>query len=239
MILMNEIKNAMFIFNDRFKSLRYALLSLPILAILAFSLNRNAGSTSIIPTPAVDISVATASGKQTAILAGGCFWGVEAVFEHVKGVTDVVSGYSGGDATTANYDRVSSGKTGHAEAVQITYDPTKVTYDQLLQVYFTVAHDPTEVNRQGPDTGSQYRSAIFTTSDEQQKNATAYIAKLAQSKVFRQPIATTILPLNSFYAAETEHQNFIVRNPNYPYVVMYDLPKVEQLRKQFPKLYKS
>jgi len=235
---MNEIKNAMFIFNDRFKSLRYALLSLPILAILAFSLNRNVLSSSI-PATAVDISVATANGKQTAILAGGCFWGVEAVFEHVKGVTDVVSGYSGGDATTANYDRVSSGETGHAEAVQITYDPIKVTYDQLLKVYFTVAHDPTEVNRQGPDTGSQYRSAIFTTNDDQQKNATAYIAKLAQSKTFRQPIATTILPLNSFYAAETEHQNFIVRNPNYPYVVIHDLPKLEQLRKQFPKLYKS
>lgn len=226
-------------FNDRFKFLRYALLSLPVLAILTLSLNRNVGSTSSVPTSAADISLATASGKQTAILAGGCFWGVEAVFEHVKGVTDVVSGYSGGGATTASYAQVSSGQTGHAESVQITYDPKKITYDQLLKVYFTVAHDPTEVNRQGPDTGSQYRSAIFTTNDEQQKDAKAYIAKLAQSKTFPKPIATTISPLNSFYPAETEHQNFIARNPNYPYVVMFDLPKLEQLRKQFPELYKS
>lgn len=226
-------------FNDRLKFLRYAVLSLPVLAILILSLNRNVGSTSSVPTRAANISLATASGKQTAILAGGCFWGVEAVFEHVKGVTDVVSGYSGGDATTASYAQVSSGETGHAESVQITYDPKKVTYDQLLKVYFTVAHDPTEVNRQGPDTGSQYRSAIFTTNDEQQKDSKAYIAKLTQSKAFPKPIATTILPLNSFYPAETEHQNFIARNPNYPYVVMYDLPKLEQLRKQFPELYKS
>ena len=223
-------------FNDRFKAWRYVFFSLPIVALIAFSMNRNAISSSI-PTPAVDISQATANGKQTAIFAGGCFWGVEAVFEHVKGVSDVVSGYSGGDAKTANYYRVSSGQTGHAESIQITYDPTQISYGQLLKIYFSVAHDPTQVNRQGPDRGSQYRSAIFVTNDEQRQVAASYIAQLNQAKAFPKPIATQVGSLESFYAAEPEHQDFLARNPKYPYIVQHDLPKLEQLRKQFPELY--
>lgn len=223
-------------FNDRFKAWRYVFFSLPIVALIAFSMNRNAISSSI-PTPAVDISQATANGKQTAIFAGGCFWGVEAVFEHVKGVSDVVSGYSGGDAKTANYYRVSSGQTGHAESVQITYDPTQISYGQLLKIYFSVAHDPTQVNRQGPDRGSQYRSAIFVTNDEQRQVAASYIAQLNQAKAFPKPIATQVGSLESFYAAEPEHQDFLARNPKYPYIVQHDLPKLEQLRKQFPEFY--
>ena len=222
--------------NDRFKALRYVFFSLPIVALIAFSINRNAVSSNI-PTPAVDISKATANGKQTAIFAGGCFWGVEAVFEHVKGVSDVVSGYSGGDAKTANYYRVSSGQTGHAEAVQITYDPMQISYGQLLKIYFSVAHDPTQVNRQGPDRGPQYRSAIFVTNDERRQVAASYIAQLNQSKTFPKPIATQLGSLESFYAAEAEHQDFLARNPKYPYIVQHDLPKLEQLRKQFPELY--
>lgn len=222
--------------NDRFKSWRYIFFSLPIVALIALSINHSAASNSI-PTPAVDMSTATANGKQTAIFAGGCFWGVEAVFEHVKGVSDVVSGYSGGDAETANYDRVSSGQTDHAESVQIIYDPTQVSYDQLLKVYFSVAHDPTQVNRQGPDSGPQYRSAIFVTNDEQRQAATHYIAQLNQSKSFSKPIATQLNTLESFYAAEPEHQNFLTRHPNHPYIVQHDLPKLEQLRKQFPAFY--
>jgi len=222
--------------SDRFKSLRYVFFSLPIVALIAFSMNYNAVSNSI-PTAAVDISTATANGKQTAIFAGGCFWGVEAVFEHVKGVSDVVSGYSGGDAKTANYDRVSSGQTGHAESVQITYNPTQISYDQLLKIYFSVAHDPTQVNRQGPDRGSQYRSAIFVTNDEQRQTAASYIAQLNQAKAFPKPIATQLGSLESFYAAESEHQDFLARNPKHPYIVQHDLPKLEQLRKQFPALY--
>ncbi len=222
--------------NDRFKAWRYVFFSLPIVALIAFSMNRNAISNSI-PTPAVDISQATANGKQTAIFAGGCFWGVEAVFEHVKGVSDVVSGYSGGDAKTANYHRVSSGQTGHAESVQITYDPAQVSYGQLLKIYFSVAHDPTQVNRQGPDRGPQYRSAIFVTNDEQRRVAASYIDQLNQAKAFPKPIATQVGSLESFYAAEAEHQDFLARNPTYPYIVQHDLPKLEQLRKQFPEFY--
>lgn len=187
--------------------------------------------------PAIDISASTVKGAQTAIFAGGCFWGVEAVFEHLKGVSDVVSGFSGGDAATANYDRVSSGQTGHAEAVKITYDPAQISYGQLLKVYFLVAHDPTQLNRQGPDSGTQYRSAIFVDNAEQERVAKAYIAQLDQNKVFQTPIVTQFAPAATFYAAEDYHQNFIDRNPTYPYVVIHDLPKLEQLKQQFPNLY--
>jgi peptide-methionine (S)-S-oxide reductase len=161
------------------------------------------------------------------------------VFDHVKGVSQVVSGYSGGEAKTAQYERVSTGQTGHAEAVQITYDPQQISYGQLLKIYFSVAHDPTQVNRQGPDTGPQYRSAIFFTDADQQKVAQAYIAQLNQAQVFTAPIATELAPLNQFYAAEDYHQNFIVHNPAYPYVVIHDLPKLTQLQKLFPDWYKS
>jgi peptide-methionine (S)-S-oxide reductase len=226
--------------NPSFKSLRYGILSLLILScfsLLAVAIAQTS-TRAVIPTPTTDISTNVVKGKQTAVLAGGCFWGVEAVFEHVKGVSEVVSGYSGGSATTAQYERVGSGQTGHAEAVKITYDPTQISYGQLLKVYFSVAHDPTQVNRQGPDTGTQYRSAIFFGDDNQQRVARAYIDQLNQAKAFPKAIATQLVPLKEFYAAESYHQNFIVHNPDYPYVVIHDLPKLDQLRKQFPELYK-
>jgi peptide-methionine (S)-S-oxide reductase len=233
------------------KNWRYALLGLilgiPLLLWTAVGGFRTTTATANIPTAAVDIPAATSSvaslaakpGTQTAVLAGGCFWGVEAVFDHVKGVSEVVSGYSGGAAKTAQYERVSTGQTGHAEAVKITYDPTQISYGQLLKVYFSVAHDPTQVNRQGPDTGTQYRSAIFFTSPDQQKVAQSYITQLNQAQVFAAPIATELVPLNDFYAAEDYHQKFIAHNPAYPYVVVHDLPKLANLKKQFPDLYKS
>jgi peptide-methionine (S)-S-oxide reductase len=192
-----------------------------------------------LPTPILDNSIALAKGEQTAVLAGGCFWGMEAVFEHLTGVSAVVSGFSGGSAATAQYEAVSSGQTEHAEAVQITYDPSQISYGKLLQVYFAVAHEPTQLNRQGPDWGTQYRSAIFFANDEQRQIAQAYINQLNQARAFNQPIVTQLQPLKAFYAASEYHQNFIARNPNYPYVVVHDLPKLKQLREQFPTLYKN
>lgn len=190
-----------------------------------------------IPAPTLDAPLATAKGEQTAVLAGGCFWGVEAVFEHVKGVIGVKSGYAGGTANTADYETVSMGQTGHAESVRITYDPSQITYGQLLRVFFSVAHDPTQLNRQGPDTGSQYRSAIFYASDEQRRIAEAYIAQLNQAKVFDEQIVTQVAALKAFYEAEDYHQDFAAHHPNHSYIVAHDLPKVENLRKQFPDLY--
>jgi peptide-methionine (S)-S-oxide reductase len=192
-----------------------------------------------IPNPAVDAPLATTKGEQTAVLAGGCFWGVEAVFEHVKGVSRVESGYAGGSAETAQYMTVSSGQTGHAESVQIIYDPSQITYGQLLKVFFAVAHNPTEMNRQGPDVGTQYRSAIFYTNEEQKRIAEKYIAQLDQAKVFTQKIATQVVPLKSFFAAEGYHQNYLVNHPNEPYIVYHDMPKLEALRKQLPELYRE
>jgi peptide-methionine (S)-S-oxide reductase len=192
-----------------------------------------------LPAPIRDSMIATANGEQTAVFAGGCFWGMEAVFEHLKGVSEVVSGFSGGSAATAEYERVSAGQTDHAEGVKITYDPSQISYGKLLQVYFAVAHDPTQLNRQGPDWGRQYRSAIFFANDEQRTIATAYIKQLGQARVFQQPIVTQLEPLNAFYAAGESHQNFIARNPSHPYVVLHDLPKVQQLKKQFPDLYRN
>jgi peptide-methionine (S)-S-oxide reductase len=186
--------------------------------------------------PTKDIPATPSTGSQTIVLAGGCFWGMEAVFEQLKGVSNVVSGFSGGTAATAHYDTVSSGKTDHAEAVQITYDPKQISFGQLLKIYFFVAHDPTQVNRQEPDNGKQYRSAIFFASPEQQRVAKAYIDRLNQSHIFPQPIATQLVSLTKFYAAEDYHQNFIDRNPKYPYVVVNDLPKLDRLRQQFPDL---
>lgn len=191
------------------------------------------------PSPAIDSPKATVTGQQTVVLAGGCFWGMEAVFDHLKGVSNVVSGFSGGQAETAHYETVGTGETGHAEAVKITYDPSQISYGQLLKVFFSIAHDPTQLNRQGPDSGTQYRSAIFFTNPEQQQIAQAYINQLNQAHSFHQPIVTQLVPLNKFYAAEEYHQNFIAHNPNYPYVVMYDLPKLHQLKNQFAALYKN
>jgi peptide-methionine (S)-S-oxide reductase len=182
------------------------------------------------------IDLPTTKTKQTLVLAGGCFWGVEAVFEKLKGVDRVISGYAGGEADTAKYELVSNGNTKHAEAVEITYNPEQISFGQLLKVFFAVAHNPTEVNRQGPDEGSQYRSAIFFTNSDQQRVAQAYVNQITQAKVFQQPIATQITNLSKFYPAEEYHQNFIVRNPNYPYVLIHDIPKLNQLRQQFPEL---
>jgi len=190
------------------------------------------------PTPATDIPAAATKQKATAVLAGGCFWGVEAVFERLKGVSDVVSGYAGGSRITAEYEVVSSGITGHAESVKITYDPSQISYGRLLQVYFAVAHDPTTLNRQGPDTGTQYRSAIFYANDEQKRVAEAYIDQLNKSKVFSRPIVTQVVPLKGFYDAEDYHQNYIDHHPNDPYVVYNDLPKIKHLQQQFPELLK-
>lgn len=189
--------------------------------------------------PATDLPISQVKGTQTAVLSGGCFWGMEAVFEHLKGVSKVVSGFSGGTVATAHYETVSSGQTGHAESVLITYDPSQISYGQLLKIYFLVAHDPTQLNRQGPDTGPQYRSAIFFSNNDQKRVASAYIEQLNKAHIFSKPIVTQLVPLNSFYAAEEYHQNFINRHPNYPYVVVNDLPKLAHLREQFPEMYKN
>lgn len=209
-----------------------------IVAAIAACSSVTASATTI-PDPALDAPLASAKGEQTAVLAGGCFWGVEAVFEHVKGVTDVRSGYSGGSPSKAEYEEVSSGETGHAESVRITYDPAQVSYGQLLKVFFSVAHDPTELNRQGPDTGTQYRSAIFFANDEQKRIAQAYIDQLNRAKVFARPIVTQVTALKSFNEAEAYHQDYLVNHPDEPYIVINDMPKVENLRKQLPGLYKE
>lgn len=178
------------------------------------------------------------NAPQTAVLAGGCFWGVDAVFKHVKGVASVVSGYAGGDRATARYEIVSTGATGHAEAVSITYDPAKISYAQLLKIFFAVAHNPTELNRQGPDTGTQYRSAIFYANEKQKQVAQGYIDQLNQSRVFSAPIVTQLAPLQQFYPAEEYHQNYLARHPTQPYIVIHDQPKLERLRRQFPEFYR-
>lgn len=182
-------------------------------------------------------SVSIAAADQTAVFAGGCFWGVEAVFEHVKGVKSVVSGYSGGTKATANYELVSSGETGHAEAVKVVFDPAKVTYQQLLYVFFAVAHDPTQLNFQGPDHGPQYRSAIFYANDDQKNLAKAFIAAIDSSEALSAPVVTTLEPLKAFYDAEEYHQDYMKKNPNDRYIVVHDKPKVEALKAKFPALY--
>ena len=182
---------------------------------------------------------AAPTGEQTAVLAGGCFWGVDGVFKHVKGVTSVVSGFSGGNAATAHYETVSTGTTGHAESVKIAYDPSQVSYADLLRIFFSVATDPTELNRQGPDEGTQYRSVIFYSNEEQRQIAQAYIAQLDQTRVFHKPIVTQVVPFQAFYPAEAHHQNFLELHPDYPYIVYNDLPKVRALKKEFPDLYKE
>lgn len=189
-----------------------------------------------LPDPVVDIH-AKAAGTQTAVLAGGCFWGVEGVFEHVKGVTRVVSGYAGGQADTARYEQVSTGRTGHAESVRILYDPARISYGQLLKVFFSVAHDPTELNRQGPDSGTQYRSAIFYSNPDQKRVADDYIAQLQKARVFPRPIVTQVVPLKGFYEAEAYHQNYLDIHSNQAYIVINDLPKIANLQQQFPSLY--
>ena len=198
----------------------------------------NAGATVPLPDPEKDAALQPAAARDTAVFAGGCFWGIEAVFEHVKGVISSTSGYSGGQAGTADYEQVSSGTTGHAESVQVIYDPSVVTYGQLLKVFFSVAHNPTELNYQGPDHGTQYRSAIFYANAEQEKLAKDYIAQLTKAKVFSAPIVTQVTPLVKFYAAEDYHQDYLDKHPDQPYIVYNDIPKVKALKAEFPSLYK-
>jgi peptide-methionine (S)-S-oxide reductase len=192
----------------------------------------------VILTLLIGVSSARAA-EQTAVFAGGCFWGVEAVFEHVKGVSTVMSGYSGGTKETANYETVSNGKTDHAESVMVKFDPEKVTYQQLLFIFFSVAHDPTELNYQGPDHGRQYRSVIFYTNETQKTQALAFIKAVDDSKALKKPVVTEVVPFKAFYAAEDEHQDFVKLNPTYDYVVYNDLPKLKELKKKFPELYRN
>jgi peptide-methionine (S)-S-oxide reductase len=216
-----------------------ALILLGLVAAVGFVTTRStAEEARVVPAPAVD-EQAGAKGSEVAVVAGGCFWGVQGVFQHVDGVTSAVSGYAGGDKATAHYEMTSNGNTGHAESVQITYDPRKITYGRILQVYFSVAHDPTELNRQGPDEGTQYRSAIFPLSGEQARVAKAYIAQLDSAHAFQAPIVTTIEPGKTFYRAEAYHQDFLAKNPGYPYIVYNDLPKIANLKRLFPALYRS
>jgi peptide-methionine (S)-S-oxide reductase len=199
---------------------------------------RAGGSAVALPAPALDLPAAGKPGKQTVVFAGGCFWGVQAVFQHVKGVSDATSGYAGGAADTAAYDLVSAGDTGHAEAVRVTFDPAQVSFGQLLNVFFSVAHDPTTVNRQGPDHGTQYRSVVFFTSPDQQRVTAAYIAQLDRAKRLDGRIVTQVVPLVGFYPAEAYHQDYARRHPDDPYIVINDAPKVTRLRALFPDLYR-
>ena len=212
-----------------------SLGALAIVAVVAAAPSRAAEDAVIIPAPAVDAK--PTGGLQTAVLAGGCFWGVQGVFQHTAGVVNAVSGYAGGTKATANYDTVSTGTTGHAESVEIKYDPKKISYGKILQIFFSVVHDPTQLNRQGPDTGTQYRSAIFTTDDEQKKVAEAYIAQLNAAKAYKRPIVTKVGSLQGFYPAEAYHQDYLTRHPNQPYIAYNDIPKVENLKKIFAENY--
>jgi peptide-methionine (S)-S-oxide reductase len=203
-------------------------------------LRSSAETAHMVPAPAVDEPpAADAGGSETAVLAGGCFWGVQGVFQHVSGVTNAVSGYAGGEEKTAHYNMVGTGGTGHAESVQITFDPSKISYGRILQIYFSAAHDPTQLNRQGPDVGTQYRSAIFPANPEQARAAKAYIAQLNQARVFNAAIVTKIEPDRPFYAAEDYHQDFMTKHPAHPYIVYNDLPKIEDLKRLFPETYRA
>jgi peptide-methionine (S)-S-oxide reductase len=218
---------------------RLSLCAAAIGALAAFAFasapSRAAEDAAVIPAPAVDTQ--PGDGLQTAVLAGGCFWGVQGVFQHTAGVVNAVSGYAGGTKATADYQTVSSGSTGHAESVAVRYDPKKISYGKILQIFFSVAHDPTQLNRQGPDSGTQYRSTIFTSSDEQKKVAEAYIAQLDAAKVFRKPIVTKVSALQGFYPAEDYHQDYLTLHPNQPYIAFNDIPKVENLKKLFADNY--
>jgi peptide-methionine (S)-S-oxide reductase len=210
------------------------------LATLGVSCGANADAVNkAIPAPVIDTPAAEATGPQVAVLAGGCFWGLQGMFEHVKGVTRVVAGYSGGDKATAHYELVGTERTGHAESVQITFDPKQISYGQLLRLFFSVAHDPTELDRQGPDRGPSYRSEIFFASPSQERVARAYVQQLTKEKVFTSPIVTKIEPLKGFYAAEDYHQDYLIHNPHQPYIVYNDLPKIEALKQVYPQIYRA
>lgn len=217
-----------------------AILSILVVTTMFINSCSMANASAVaIPNPKLDAQLATTKSEQTAVFAGGCFWGVEAVYDHTKGVIKAESGYSGGSANDAQYYTVASGRTDHAEAVRVVYDPSQITYGQLLKVFFAIAHDPTELNRQGPDIGTQYRSAIFYANDEQKRIAEAYIQQLDQAKVFSDKIVTQLVPLKAFYEAEGYHQDYLVNHPNEPYIVYNDMPKLANLRKHLPELYKE
>jgi peptide-methionine (S)-S-oxide reductase len=223
---------------SQFSRLSLCAAAIGALAIAAFVAvpTRAAEEAVVIPAPAADMA-SSPDGLQTAVIAGGCFWGVQGVFQHTTGVVNAVSGYAGGSQMTATYDQVSTGSTGHAESVQIKFDPKKISYGKILQIFFSVAHDPTQLNRQGPDHGTQYRSAIFTTSDEQKKVADAYIAQLNAAKVYGGPIVTKVSALQGFFPAEAYHQDYLTLHPNQPYIAYNDLPKIEHLKKLFAANY--
>jgi peptide-methionine (S)-S-oxide reductase len=212
-------------------------LLLAILSISFLGCSAKAAPNAPIPPAKTDVPLAATSGKQTAVFAGGCFWGTQAVFERVKGVLSTTVGYSGGSASTATYDQVTTETTGHAESVQVVYDPARITYGQLLRIFFSVAHDPTQLNRQGPDVGPSYRSAIFYSTPDQKRIAEAYIAQLDTAKVFSGPIVTQVVPLKGFYRAEDYHQDYALKNPNDPYIMVCDRPKIAALKQQFPDLF--
>lgn len=214
---------------------RERVLAFPVLALLSVAAF---AAVAAVSSEAAENMSQTTRTQQTAVFAGGCFWGVDAVFKHVKGVNRVVAGYAGGGASTAQYETVSTGTTGHAESVEVAYDPSRVAYSDLLKVFFYAAHDPTELDRQGPDEGTQYRSAIFYSNADQKKIAEAYIAQLDRAKTFSGPIVTQVVPLKGFYPAEAYHQNYLERHPDNPYIVINDLPKLDLLREKFPQLYK-
>lgn len=213
-----------------------AVAVLGIAALVTLSVGWAAPKTPI-PAAKADVSLAASSGKQKAVFAGGCFWGTQAVFERVKGVIATTTGYAGGSASTATYDQVTTETTGHAESVEVVYDPSKITYGELLRIFFSVAHDPTELNRQGPDVGTSYRSAIFYVNDDQKRVATAYIAQLDAAKIFPKPIVTQVTPLKGFYRAEDYHQDYALHHPENPYIYICDRPKIAALKEQFPELF--
>jgi peptide-methionine (S)-S-oxide reductase len=218
---------------------RAALCAILALQALGFSACARADEPALLPAPVVDEAKPHVGAAEVAVLSGGCFWGMQGLFEHVKGVREVVAGYAGGSAGTAQYETVSSGSTGHAESVRITFDPSAVSYGELLRVFFSVAHDPTELNRQGPDSGTQYRSNIFFTNAMQEKIAHAYVAQLAHARAFHDPIVTRIDPLKGFYPAEGYHQDYLLHNPGSLYIVMNDLPKITNLKKLYPDRFRS
>ena len=215
-----------------------ALLAV-LLAVVLWNGSGHGETATPLPSPALDAAKPGAGRTQTAVLAGGCFWGVQGVFQHTKGVKRVLSGYSGGQASTAQYRLVGTGETGHAESVEIVFDPEVISYGRILQIFFSVAHDPTQLNRQGPDVGSQYRSAIFYADAEQQRVARAYIAQLDAAHLFKRPIVTRVDPLQDFYPAEEYHQDFLTRHPDHPYILVNDLPKIDDLKRLFPNAYRQ
>ncbi len=232
---MHRIVRMAILHTDMWRTFASAWVLAGLIVVTGLLLTRNANGQ--VRESSAMTSVKSSAIEPSAVLAGGCFWGVDAVFKHVKGVTSVTSGYAGGTRDTAQYETVSTGTTGHAESVKITYDSSKVSYAELLKIFFFVAHDPTELNRQGPDQGTQYRSAIFYENLEQKRTAESYIKELNQKKMFPEPIVTQVVPLKGFYPAEEYHQNYLERNPDNPYIVFNDMPKLDQLRKQFLSLY--